>query len=121
MFKKTNQLSPQPNPPPSIEEILEDLETFKVEKLIREKVQNYHKINELQQENAEDDEWFKVFEKFMQDYQNFNDMKNDIEELRQRLLATQNELQEAKDDIQRKIDENLEKIHRKSSSLQGTS
>ncbi|XP_021695247.1 uncharacterized protein LOC110681064 [Aedes aegypti] len=106
MFKKSNKLSPQPVPP-SVEQIMEDLETFCVEHKPLEKIRSFDTSNA---EEPDIEDWWKVFETYLEDHDQFHNMKIDIENLKKKLLATQNELQEARDNIQRQIDEDLEKI-----------
>ncbi|XP_053696164.1 uncharacterized protein LOC128743587 [Sabethes cyaneus] len=106
MFKKANKLSPQPAPP-SVEQIMEDLETFCVERQPTEKVRS---LDSSATEEPDIEDWWKVFQTYLEDHEQFHSMKIDIENLKKKLLATQTELQEARDSIQRQIDEDLEKI-----------
>lgn len=105
MFKKISKLSPQPVPP-SVQQIMEDLETFRVER-IPEKMRSLD-ISSPDEPNIED--WWRVFETYLEDHKQFHSMKMDIKNLKIKLLATQNELQQARDNVQRQIDEDLEKI-----------
>lgn len=109
MFKKANKLSPQPMPP-SAEQIMEDLETFCVERKPLEKIRSLDTNSSSGTDEPDIEDWWKVFETYLEDHEQFHTMKVDIENLKKKLLATQNELQEARDNIQRQIDEDLEKI-----------
>ncbi|KAL9705448.1 hypothetical protein quinque_008966 [Culex quinquefasciatus] len=112
MLIRLSKLSPQPMPP-SVEQIMEDLETFCVERKPLEKIRSLDTNSSSSSSGTDEpdiEDWWKVFETYLEDHEQFHTMKVDIENLKKKLLATQSELRTARDNIQRQIDEDLEKI-----------
>lgn len=136
MFKKTKQLSPPPVSP-TVEEILEDMETFEFDQPICEKTRKLPMIkNEstaavsstsstpnsqttsttpqsdtqspTTTTNASDGEWWKTFETFLHDVEEFKDIKSKLLELKDRLNVVNNDIMEISDDMKRDITENLD-------------
>lgn len=121
MFRKSKpKLSPPA--PPTIEQILEDLETFQVEKPEIEKIRTYNhqplSANSSQSGSTSGDtndeavsEWWKTFETFQSDI-------HDLHKLRRNFKLAKNEMIEASDsiisksnEIKKEISEALSNVH----------
>lgn len=92
MFRKT-KTELKPPPPPTFGQILEDMETFLVEKFQIEKVtmlSTEPNTNDL-------DNWWRIFETFHSD-------NGDLQTVRRKLVASQKQLENAKNEIVNKID-----------------
>jgi hypothetical protein len=105
MFTKSKNLKPPPKPP-SIDEIMEDLETFEV---ARPPIPTTRKL-ELADDDADFDDWWKVFETFVQDLKDFKELKVNLNELKTKIEEKNSQLTQEIEDTKMKIDENIIKI-----------
>ena len=103
MFKRS-KFQPLPAPPTE-QQILEDLETFEIAKINEDHEEIQEKLTEL---NIE--EWWKIFEKYLDDYNQLKEIKKNIIKLKEKLLASQTDLIEERVELEKAIDCDLEKI-----------
>ncbi|XP_037025563.1 uncharacterized protein LOC119066948 [Bradysia coprophila] len=102
MFRKT-KAELKPPQPPTFASILEDMETFLVEKPPIEKVRTLPSASENAEVNSNSnrnnlEDWWKVFETFYSD-------NEDLQNVRRRLNASQKLLEDQKKEITEKTDE----------------
>lgn len=100
MFKKTKpQLTPPK--PPTLAQILEDMETFVVEKPPIERIRSLPSSNSTHEQatelNIDLEDWWKVFQTFHSD-------NEDLQFIRRKLVASQKQLDERKKEIKDKTD-----------------
>lgn len=99
MFKKSKPELTPPKPP-TFTEILEDMETFLVEKPPIERVRslpNASNSPEGSSNNVDLENWWKVFETFYSD-------NEDLQSIRRKIIACQKELEGSKTEIKDKTD-----------------
>lgn len=102
MFKKT-KAELKPPQPPTFAQILEDMETFLVEKPPIEKVRTLPSSSTNPETNPNNytcndvENWWKVFETFYSD-------NEDLQNVRRKIIASQKLLDEAKKEINDKTD-----------------
>lgn len=105
MFKKQNKLVP-PSTLTS-EQILEDLVTFKPPELSTPEPSD--RIRTLPS-NSEVESWWKIFETFVADVEDFRVLKNHMNDLRSNLVAASLDLTTTSNDIKGKIENTLQLI-----------
>lgn len=106
MFKKSiPNLSPPE--PPTIDEILEDLETFRIDKPVLKPTREVT-VSQTKQQQSEE-EWWKAFETFLQDCTDFKTIRSQILEYKNRLKEADDEILEVSNQIKKEIEETLER------------
>lgn len=112
MFKKQNKLVP----PSSLtsEQILEDLVTFKPPELPTPEPSD--RIRTLPS-NSEVESWWKIFETFVADVEDFRVLRNHMNDLRSNLIAANLDLSTTSNDIKGKIENTLKLIHQDSLTI----
>lgn len=97
MFKRSKAELTPPKPP-TFAEILEDMETFLVEKPPIERVRSLPSTPSTDANTKIDlENWWKVFETFYAD-------NEDLQSVRRKIIACQKELEESKKEIKDKTD-----------------
>lgn len=106
MFKKSiPNLSPPE--PPTIDEILEDIETFRIDKPV---VTAIRELTASATKQQSEEEWWNTFETFLQDSNDFKAIKSQILEYKNRLKEADEEILEVSNQIKKEIEETLEKV-----------
>ncbi|CAD7080193.1 unnamed protein product [Hermetia illucens] len=101
MFQRKKQLGPPPSAP-TVTEIIEDLETFHVEKPLLVKTRS------LDPEGSSDAEWWKVFETFLSDVDDLKRLKALINSYKIKLEASKLEIDTTAKNLQIDIEKHLE-------------
>jgi DNA repair exonuclease SbcCD ATPase subunit len=106
MFRRS-KFQPLPTPPTE-EQISEDLETFHIEKVKDEN----ETLSEIQENQIElnIDEWWKIFEKYLENYKELKEIKKDISDLKATLLQNRNQLVTDRATLEKQIANELVKI-----------
>lgn len=105
MFKKSiPNLSPPE--PPTIDEILEDIETFRIDKPTLKPTRELAASTTKQQS---EEEWWNAFETFLQDCTDFKTIRSQILEYKNRLKEADEEILEVSNQIKKEIEETLER------------
>ena len=107
MFKRKNELASLP-PLLTDKEILEDLETFTVNKTLQPKVRSFPKNDEP----ISDQESWNSFETFLQDVVDFKNINQKINNIKEILNNKKIELEEKDLKMREIIDQNLDKINK---------
>ncbi|XP_055681816.1 uncharacterized protein LOC129789192 [Lutzomyia longipalpis] len=89
----------------SVEEILEDMETFRAEKLENPDVRRLQ-----EPESTSLEEWWKLFETFQRDVEHMKDIRVRLEELKTHLREKSKKIREQSNEIHEEIEKNLEEI-----------
>lgn len=107
MFKKA-KTELQPPKPPTFAHIIEDMETFLVEKPPTEKVRTLPSSSTIEGNATNScndvENWWKVFETFCSDNEDLQVVRRRIIASQKLLNETQKEINEKTDSIQREID-----------------
>ncbi|XP_055389917.1 uncharacterized protein LOC129618912 [Condylostylus longicornis] len=105
MFKRTKKL--EPPPPPNFSDILEDLETFHVEKLLPIRNRN---LECYKQKSAHEDiaEFWNLFETFIFDVDDLKRMKTELNGFKISLESNKLEIDTVSKNIKSSIEEHLE-------------
>jgi hypothetical protein len=106
MFGKSKNLAPPPKPP-TYDQIVEDLQTFDVARPPRPKIRSVP-------DDADFDDWWRVFETFSQDLSDFNELKATLARLKSDIDGKNGQLTQEVDSMKQKIDENIAKIDKQS-------
>lgn len=117
MFRKAKPKLSPPSPP-TIEQILEDLETFQVEKPDIEKIRSYNPSTQNSQSvgspteiNAETvAEWWKTFETFQTDIHDLHKMRRNFNIAKNELSEASNAISSKSNKIKEKIDKSLANV-----------
>lgn len=107
MFKKSTPTLSLPPQPPTIDEILEDIQTFRIDKPIVHTTRELTTSATKQQQS--DEEWWSVFETFLQDCKDFKTIRAQILEYQNRLKEADEEILEVSNQLKKEIEETLEK------------
>uniref|UniRef100_A0A336LUG7 CSON000158 protein n=1 Tax=Culicoides sonorensis TaxID=179676 RepID=A0A336LUG7_CULSO len=104
MFKKSEKLPPLPKPP-TVDQIVEDLDTFKEEG---------HEVDKFRENPSDsknlDRDWWRVFHTFMEDNKQLELTDETIQQLKISLIDANTEILNAKADIFAKIEEQKRKL-----------
>ncbi|XP_063697797.1 uncharacterized protein LOC134828742 [Culicoides brevitarsis] len=106
MFKKSEseKLPPLPKPP-TVEQIVEDMETFKEE---GHEVEKFREI--IADSKNLDRDWWRVFHTFMEDNKQLELTDETIQQLKSSLIDANTEILNAKADIHAKIEEQKRRL-----------
>jgi hypothetical protein len=106
MFGKSKSLAPPPKPP-TYDQIVEDLQTFDVARPPRPKVRTVP-------DEADFDDWWKVFETFSQDLTDLKELKANLMRLKSGIEAKNTHLTREVDTMKTKMEENIAHIDKQS-------
>ncbi|CAO1314854.1 unnamed protein product [Diamesa serratosioi] len=112
MFK-SKKLNSEPPKSLSMQQIMEDMETFKVDKQPMNRTEIVKDLMLLREEDKKDmtlNQWWDLFELYQLQINDMEKLQKEIKEMKNRLKDEQSEIASARESILNEISMNLERI-----------